>query len=480
MQPTLVQTAPVVQPVNTTSQPTPKVVIPPAPTVVTPAPVVQPPVTPMPPITQTSATLPAAPVSVETDDPFAMPKVSSAPVTPIQVTVPVPFVTPTVTTAPTLVPPTVTTTIVETKTVTLPHADATKADPLNTAPELLPNKAKKNVTILTPTTSTTTTDKTKKDATVTTIPTKVTDSKTVTTIPTKPATTPAPLLPMGFGSIYGANRAGVEVVAEQQAHSAPVETTVIEHQPRYSLFPALFGSHRKADGPNNAFFDGGIPPEILARGGGTNMPPPGVAMPPFDAGIAPGWANAFTPVGTTRPIPADFGPVQYPTNAFEDKLAHAMTPPYSAPPVPFHPTMAVPPSTPLEVSRVMTGNTSTPLPLVLVTLKDALYPSQREEAAEHLGTVTDMKKRAEVVAYLVDAAQTDPAGIVRAACVRSLSRLQADSPEVVTVLQTLRNDRDPMVRKEVERVHLPTTGVPVHQDNAVQPVSAKGIPSPIK
>ena len=424
---------------------------------VEPTPVVMPPVVPMPPVTQASFAV-QVPVTPRNDDPFAVPAVQ---------------------TVPTVTPP-VATVIVETKSASaLPHVDSTRADPLNMPPELLKPKPTKSEVVKKDTTTVV-----KKDSTVTLIPTKTADGKAVTTIPTKTVETMhAPILPMGFGSVHGARVAGVEVAAEaQQPHSEEVVEKITG--PRYSLFPAILGSHRnKVDGPGNAFGDGGIPPEILARGGGYNMPPPGVSMPPFDAGIAPGWANAFTPKGTTRPIPADFGPVQYPTNAFEDVLAHAMTPPYWAPPAPvaFHPTMAVPPTTPVEVSRINTGTTSAPLPLVMVTLKEALYPSQREEAAEKLGFSVDMKKRPEVVACLVDAAQVDPAANVRAACVRSLIRLEANTPEVVAVLRNLRSDRDAVVRKEVEKVRLPAAAAPVSvQDNAIQPVSAKGIVSPIK
>ena len=45
--------------------------------------------------------------------------------------------------------------------------------------------------------------------------------------------------------------------------------------------------------------------------------PAGAAVA-VDQGVPPGLANAFTEGGTTRPIPADFGPLPAPGNAFGD------------------------------------------------------------------------------------------------------------------------------------------------------------------
>jgi hypothetical protein len=85
----------------------------------------------------------------------------------------------------------------------------------------------------------------------------------------------------------------------------------------------------------------------------------------------------------------------------------------------------------------------------LRVLRDALYPSQREWAADALSRV-DWRTNPQVVPALVAAAREDPAATVRAACVRSLARMNANGVMVLEALQALKTDTDPRVRQEVE------------------------------
>jgi hypothetical protein len=86
---------------------------------------------------------------------------------------------------------------------------------------------------------------------------------------------------------------------------------------------------------------------------------------------------------------------------------------------------------------------------MLATLKDSLYPSQRECAAEWLANL-DWHVNSQITPALISAAREDPAASVRAACVRSLGKMQANTMPVIDCLQSLRADTDPRVRQEVE------------------------------
>jgi hypothetical protein len=102
---------------------------------------------------------------------------------------------------------------------------------------------------------------------------------------------------------------------------------------------------------------------------------------------------------------------------------------------------------------------STPQPQIpemqrwLNVLRDSLYPSQREWAAETL-SVVDWRCNPKVVEAMVAGAREDPAATVRAACVRCLSKMKVSTPEVVSVVTALKADSDPRVRQEVDQAML--------------------------
>ena len=85
---------------------------------------------------------------------------------------------------------------------------------------------------------------------------------------------------------------------------------------------------------------------------------------------------------------------------------------------------------------------------MLQMLSESDFPSQREWAAEQLAAL-NWRVRPEVAQGLVTAAKGDPAPMVRACCVRSLMKMQANTVPVVTAVQELKNDADPRVRDAV-------------------------------
>jgi hypothetical protein len=87
---------------------------------------------------------------------------------------------------------------------------------------------------------------------------------------------------------------------------------------------------------------------------------------------------------------------------------------------------------------------------MLTVLRDSLYPSQREWAADQLAS-GDWRSRPEVVEALATAARQDPAPMVRAGCVRALAQIQVNTVPVRTAVQALKDDPDPRVRQEAEQ-----------------------------
>jgi hypothetical protein len=94
-------------------------------------------------------------------------------------------------------------------------------------------------------------------------------------------------------------------------------------------------------------------------------------------------------------------------------------------------------------------DTAQPVPKMLSMLQDALYPSQREWAADNLASC-NWQTHPHVVQALVASAGKDPAATVRAGCIRALARMNVNTAPVITTLQVLRTDPDPRVRTAVE------------------------------
>jgi hypothetical protein len=355
-----------------------------------------------------------------------------------------------------------------------------------------------------------------------------------------------PGVPLGQGSVVAAGFAAKEVSmqAADDAGQAPprgamylpapthaADGSKIEWTmgPRPAVVPERWASRfRPKEQPGNeeaanAFTEGppppeaGGPPEVgnafpmppnqggmpYAMGprypmaGGNPMPHP---MPRVDVGINPALDNAFTVGGTTRPIPADFGPSWYPPNAFQNPqfayiayqqppmppmphggapmpgcgvpmMAQAPPIPQQAPmmaayppmpgyypaPMPINPAMAVP-TPPPQQTAFGTPETATP-PQLLAIVRDSLYPSQREYAIERL-SLMDWRSMPDIIDGLVKAAKEDPAATVRACSVRCLVKMKPDRADVVEAIASLRMDKDDRVRKEVADALLVLTPTP--------------------
>jgi len=243
---------------------------------------------------------------------------------------------------------------------------------------------------------------------------------------------------------------------------------------------------------------GPMPPLMAPR---PPMPPPMV-----NSGVPSGMGNAFTLAGTRRPIPADFGPTPQEPNGFGDAVpyvpgpARPVMPPQSPmlppspgtlgtlplprPPMPnpmamlpqpmtvINPLMAVPPTQVASGAAAMPAGPAS-VPQMLATLKDSLYPSQREWAVEQLSELNG-RGQPQVVQSLTKCAKEDPAATVRAACVHALAQMKVNTTEVAAVVQELKNDRDPRVRHEADEA-LTALGLTTaaHQDSAVQRASHK-------
>src|SRR5262249_41670502 len=89
-------------------------------------------------------------------------------------------------------------------------------------------------------------------------------------------------------------------------------------------------------------------------------------------------------------------------------------------------------------------------PRLVTQLKRSLLPSEREMAAEALARC-DWRMEPQIVDALVQSAKVDPAPVVRAACVRALGKMKANTVPVVHAVQTMKADQDARVRHEVEQ-----------------------------
>ncbi len=202
-------------------------------------------------------------------------------------------------------------------------------------------------------------------------------------------------------------------------------------------------------GPAGAY---GPPPTAggMYAGGGMypqpGMYPPGMPYPPMPPQYA---ANGMYPPSSAG-YPAGMMPAR-PPYPYAPNPAVAMNPAgpamgqgvitvgYQAPAGPANPAAYGYPGYPAP----------NPAMQLVATLQDSLYPSQREWAADNL-VGCDWRNQPQVVSALTTSAAKDPAATVRAACVRALARMGANSAAVVTTVHGLKTDGDPRVRQAAE------------------------------
>jgi hypothetical protein len=169
-------------------------------------------------------------------------------------------------------------------------------------------------------------------------------------------------------------------------------------------------------------------------------PPPGPYPPPAgNPGMAAQGPRPGMGMGPTLP-PAPYGPsvqIQPTTNPAMQGTQVAM----------------LTPRNPISQAGYNQPAPTTSNPAVshnLSTLRDALLPSDREEAAEKLATL-DWKTNDVAVQALIQSAKTDPSATVRSICIRSLGKMRVNTMPVVTTIQALTNDGDVRVRTEAQK-----------------------------
>lgn len=176
----------------------------------------------------------------------------------------------------------------------------------------------------------------------------------------------------------------------------------------------------------------------------------------MDQGVPPGAANAFTRTGTERPIPANFGPAAQVPNAFGDGNTATVAYAPAQQPNPNQFTMYPQLQAERAPISVRTVNVAAPsqgphsTAQLMGILKDCLYPTKREAAAEELAS-RDWHTCPEIATALVAAAKQDPASTVRVECLRSLAHMNVNTVPAIDVCQALKNDADPHVRQEAEQ-----------------------------
>ncbi len=227
----------------------------------------------------------------------------------------------------------------------------------------------------------------------------------------------------------------------------------------------------------NAFSEPQQPPTNYAQQNPMmrQLPPPpqGTMAIPMDRGVPGGLANAFTtPQGSTRPMPPDFGQPSVGPNAFSTPVQQMAVQQMPVNPYAGTAAMAMADRRPTPVVTDLGPSQGGGTPQLLAVLRDSMYPSQREWAAESLAEQRGSQSQPQVVQALLSSAKDDPAATVRAASVRALVQLQVNTVPAVVVLQALKADPDIRVRREAEQA-LPalTGGQSPAFDAPVRPVS---------
>jgi hypothetical protein len=206
----------------------------------------------------------------------------------------------------------------------------------------------------------------------------------------------------------------------------------------------------------NAFTNPPAPvdPTVAAGGAFGGMGPGSPPMGMYPPGYGPrmpmmGPPAGYYPMPRGMYPPMPYGPAGYPTNPAMVPAGYAPAPMAPAQPVrqaSYQVAMANPSSMGAPVPP--SGGAGQPSE-AMATLRDSIYPSQREWAAGTLSAL-DWHSQPDAVHALVTAAREDPAPTVRAACVRALAKMHATSAPVLTALQGLKTDGDPRVLHEVE------------------------------
>jgi hypothetical protein len=214
---------------------------------------------------------------------------------------------------------------------------------------------------------------------------------------------------------------------------------------------------------NNAFATQAVPQQVAQYNGmpmGQGMYPNGYQAG-YPAPMYPGMyvqgrqfpmGNGLPPASYTTAPQAPYPPNPYGTMApglatvSNDGTVNAavMQAAYSQSTMPY-PQQPTP-----QASSLPTAAKEPNLQATYMLLRDGMYPSQREWAADSL-TAVDWRNNPQVVQVLLTAAREDAAATVRAGCVQCLVKMNVNTPPVVAALQGMKNDSDPRVRHEIEQ-----------------------------
>ena len=93
------------------------------------------------------------------------------------------------------------------------------------------------------------------------------------------------------------------------------------------------------------------------------------------------------------------------------------------------------------------------------TLRNSIYPTQRETAVQQIAACEDRTNQP-VVQLLLKTAVNDPAPTVRASCIAGLSLMGVRNDSMIQTCSQLKSDADPRVRQEADRAlnRMATTG----------------------
>lgn len=215
---------------------------------------------------------------------------------------------------------------------------------------------------------------------------------------------------------------------------------------------------------NNNAFAGQVTPQQVAQNGGMPMGQgmyPNGYRPGYPAPMNPGMyaQGGQAPMGNGLP-PAAYGAspqMPYPPDPYGSMAPGMATVSNNAMPnvgvmqAAFNQAVAANPSVMLPPTSALPTTSKDPdLQALFMVLRDSVYPSQREWAADKLSGI-DWRNNPQVVQALLTSAREDTAATVRAGCVRCLAKMNVNTPPVVVVLQGMKNDADLRVRQEIEQ-----------------------------
>ncbi len=191
-----------------------------------------------------------------------------------------------------------------------------------------------------------------------------------------------------------------------------------------------------------------------------------------------GMANAFTSVPNQRPIPSDVESTVAMQNAFNptmpkegDMPAQGFSPQGINPNNDMARSMASGQMPANMMAYIQPESNVIPADTFLmenvVMLKNANQPSQREYAADQLSKIRGVSMNLAVQA-LATAVKEDPAPLVRAACIRSLTRMKINTIEVLEVINEKKTDLDPRVRMEADQAIIQLTSGSSESGNKIR------------